>query len=120
MARLPRYFVEGQAQHIIHRGNNKQAIFIDNNDYLRYLNYLNIALEEQNVDLHAYVLMTNHVHLLATPYEKHALGKVLQSIGRRYVQYFNYKYERTGTLWEGRYRATLIDSDLGRDATEQP
>ncbi|MBQ0797925.1 MAG: transposase [Porticoccaceae bacterium] len=111
MARLPRYFVEGQAQHIIQRGNNREPIFAAEQDYQVYLECLQKAAEQNGLDIHSYILMTNHVHLLATPQTEDSIGKTLQSLGRRYVQYFNYSYKRTGTLWEGRYKATLIDSE---------
>ena len=108
--RLPRYFVEGQPQHLIQRGNNREPIFAGDDDYAFYLECVQEAAARHGCAIHAYVLMTNHVHLLATPETEQSLPKTLQSVGRRYVQYFNYRYERTGTLWEGRYRATLIDS----------
>ena len=111
MARLPRIYVEGQPQHIIQRGNNREPIFADAEDYRFYLDCLQEAADRHALRIHAYVLMTNHVHLLATPGSENSIAKTLQSVGRRYVQYFNYTYERTGTLWEGRYRATLIDSE---------
>jgi len=111
MARLPRYFVKGQAQHLIQRGNNREPIFVCDEDYSFYLECLQDAAERFGCAIHAYVLMTNHVHLLATPETEQSLPKALQSVGRRYVQYFNHTYNRTGTLWEGRYKATLIDSD---------
>ena len=111
MARLPRYFVKGQAQHIIQRGNNREPIFAGESDYHYYYECLQEAAERQGLAIHSYVLMTNHVHLLVTPENEQSIGKTLQSLGRRYVQYFNYSYDRTGTLWEGRYKATLIDSD---------
>ena len=111
MARQPRYFVKNQPQHIIQRGNNREPIFADDQDYRFYLECLHEAAEAQRLRIHSYVLMTNHVHLLATPEVETSIGKTLQSLGRRYVQYFNYLYKRTGTLWEGRYKATLIDSD---------
>ena len=111
MARLPRYFAEGQAQHIIQRGNNREPIFADDSDTHFYYECLQEAAEQQGLAIHAYVLMTNHVHILATPDMEQSIGKTLQSLGRRYVQYFNQTYGRTGTLWEGRYRATLIDSE---------
>lgn len=66
---------------------------------------------DQGLAIHAYVLMTNHVHLLATPEFEESLSKTMQSVGRRYVQYFNHTYQRTGTLWEGRYKSTLIQSE---------
>lgn len=111
MARLPRIYVENQPQHIIQRGNNREPIFADKQDYLFYFECLQKASEIHELHIHAYVLMTNHVHLLASPQRENSVGKVMQSIGRRYVQYFNYTYGRTGTLWEGRYKATLIDSE---------
>lgn len=111
MARLPRFVITGQPQHIIVRGNNREAIFYEEADYLYYLKRLKQACEKHECDVHAYVLMTNHVHLLMTPHTQEGIGKVIQMMGRYYVQYFNKKYERTGTLWEGRYKATLIDSE---------
>ncbi|HWA12517.1 MAG TPA: transposase, partial [Burkholderiales bacterium] len=80
-------------------------------DYLFFLDCLQQASEAHGLAIHAYVLMTNHVHLLTSPTQAASLPKTLQSVGRRYVQYFNYTYKRTGTLWEGRYRATLIDAE---------
>lgn len=111
MARLPRYFVEGQPQHLIQRGNNREPIFAGDDDYSFYLECLQEAAERHGCAFHAFVLMTNHVHLLVTPETEQSLPKTLQSVGRRYVQSFNTTYDRTGTLWEGRYKATLIDSE---------
>ncbi len=111
MARLPRFILPGQPQHIIQRGNNRQVIFRADDDYLFYLEKLHAAAVKHQCDIHAYVLMTNHVHLLVTPHSKDSIGKMIQMLGRYYVQYFNYRYKRTGTLWEGRYKATLIDTD---------
>jgi len=111
MARLPRFIIPDQPQHVIVRGNNRDPIFFDDVDYQFYLEKLKQACEKHECDLHAYVLMTNHVHLLITPHTQHGLGKVMQMVGRYYVQYFNHSYQRTGTLWEGRYKATLIDSE---------
>ena len=111
MARLPRFNLPGYPQHVIVRGNNRQAIFYGNGDYVFYLRKLEKAIEQYSCQLHAYVLMTNHVHLLITPLEDDALSKVMQSIGRVYVQQFNYLNNRSGTLWEGRYKATLIESN---------
>lgn len=111
MARLPRYFVRGQPQHIIQRGNNREPVFAAGADYQFYLACLHDAATRHELSIHAYVLMTNHVHLLASPKTKESIPKTLQSVGRRYVQYFNYTYDRTGTLWEGRYKATVIDSE---------
>lgn len=111
MARLPRYVIPGQPQHVIQRGNNRTPIFGAKEDYLFYLECLKQAAQAHDLAIHAYVLMTNHVHLLATPGHETSIGKTLQSLGRRYVQYFNYTYRRTGTLWEGRYKATVIQSE---------
>ena len=111
MPRLPRYILPGQPQHVIQRGNNRESIFYDYSDYRFYLEKLAAACQKHDCSLHAYVLMTNHVHLLITPHSMDGIGKVLQMLGRYYVQYFNYTYDRTGTLWEGRYKATLIDSE---------
>ena len=111
MARLPRYFVSGQPQHVILRGNNRQVIFAAEDDYQFFRDCLVEAAQRFGLAVHAYVWMTNHVHLLATPNDAASLPKTLQSAGRRYVQYFNFTYHRSGTLWEGRYRATVIDSE---------
>ncbi len=111
MARLPRYVLPGQPQHVIQRGNNRSPTFFVDDDYRFYLHCLKAAAEKHNCTIHAYVLMTNHVHLLLNPGATTAISKVLQSVGRRYVQYINYTYRRTGTLWEGRFKAALIDSE---------
>jgi putative transposase len=111
MPRQPRYVLPGQPQHIIQRGNNRCDIFRADEDYHRYLSWLDDSCKKHRCDIHAYVLMTNHVHLLATPHNLNSISKTLQSLGRRYVRYFNRKYDRTGTLWEDRYKSTLIDSD---------
>lgn len=111
MARQPRFVIPGQPQHVIQRGNNRNVIFVSHEDFRFYLDKLTEACERFGCDVHAYVLMTNHVHLLMTPHYEQSISKVMQSLGRYYVQYFNYMYERTGTLWEGRYKATLLDSE---------
>ena len=111
MARLPRYFIEGQPHHVIQRGNNRVAVFASERDRTFFLSCLEEAAIAHGVAIHAYVLMTTHVHLLATPTTRQSLPKTMQSVGRRYVQRFNVAQRRTGTLWEGRYRGTLIDSE---------
>ena len=111
MARLPRFGIPDQPQHVIVRGNNRSEISRAEADYRFYLEKLQLACAKHACTIHGYVLMTNHVHLLITPHEEAGLGKTLQMLGRYYVQYYNYSYQRTGTLWEGRYRATLIDSE---------
>jgi putative transposase len=112
MARLPRYVIPNQPQHIIQRGNNRQAIFVGEADYLFFRDALIESAKKHGLLIHAYVWMTNHIHLLATPLLEDSISKVFQSVGRKYVQYFNFNYQRSGTLWEGRYRATIVDSEL--------
>jgi putative transposase len=111
MARLGRYFLRDQPLHLIQRGNNRAAIFFGVNDYTLYRQWLAEAARQYDCAIHAYVLMTNHVHLLVTPATAASVPRMMQSLGRRYVRYINACYGRTGTLWEGRYRATAIDSD---------
>ena len=111
MARLPRYTIPGQPQHLIQRGNNRQPIFAADDDYQVFRDSLVDAATQHDLAIHAYVWMTNHIHLLATPGAEDSISKVFQSVGRKYVQYFNFKYKRSGTLWEGRYRATVVDSE---------
>ena len=89
MARLHRFVIVGQPQHVIQRGNNREIIFVCDTDFLFYLEKLQIACEKFECELHAYVLMTNHVHLLITPNVENGISKVMQSVGRYYVQYFN-------------------------------
>lgn len=111
MARLPRIDLPGIAQHIIQRGNNRQACFAQDGDYRTYIQELGEAAIKHGCEVHAYVLMSNHVHLLATPSECGALSRMMQAIGRRYVGRFNARNQRTGTLWEGRYKAALVGSE---------
>ncbi len=111
MARLPRYVIPGQPQHIIQRGNNRQTIFAAEADYQFFRDVVVEAAGRFGLAIHAYVWMTNHIHLLATPTYADSISKTFQSAGRKYVQYFNYTYRRSGTLWEGRYRATVVDSE---------
>ena len=111
MARLPRLTVPGYPHHIIQRGNNRQTIFSTAADYQLLLSLLDENAHKFGVALHAYVLMGNHFHVLATPTTQQGLPQMMQAVGRRYVRYFNDRQGRTGTLWEGRYRSTLIDRD---------
>jgi putative transposase len=111
MPRPPRFVIPGLPQHLIVRGNNRDPIFVAEQDYLAYLDWSFTASIKHSCAIHAYVLMTNHVHMLATPSTVQGLGKMVQMIGRYYVQYFNHQYQRTGTLWEGRYKASLVDSE---------
>ncbi len=111
MARLPRFVLVGHPQHIIIRGNNRAPVFAVEEDYRFFLDKLADAAKKHQCDIHAYVLMTNHIHLLATPHKEDGLSKMMQMLGRYYVQYYNYTNKRSGTLWEGRYKASLIDSE---------
>ncbi|MGH8321666.1 MAG: transposase [Gammaproteobacteria bacterium] len=111
MPRLPRFCLPGIPQHVIQRGNNRQPCFAETSDYRFYLECMRAASRRYACAVHAYVLMTNHVHLLVTPGQKDTLPRFMQHIGRRYVQYFNFCYQRTGTLWEGRYKASLVDTE---------
>ena len=111
MARLGRYFLEGQALHVIQRGNDRKPVFFAEEDYARYREWLIAASQDCGLLVHAYVLMTNHVHLLVTPKASTSLPRTMQTLGRRYVRHINGLYRRTGTLWEGRYRAAPIDSE---------
>ena len=97
--------------HIIQRGNNRTPTFIDQRDYGVYLALLQLTRLRTGCAIHAYVLMKNHVHLLVTPERKQSPARMMQGLGRWYVRYFNERHGRTGTLWEGRYRSTLIDSE---------
>ena len=111
MARLPRLSLAGHAHHVIQRGNNRQPIFSDAIDRQTMLDLLEEHARKMEVALHAYVLMDNHFHLLVTPATNDALPRLMQAVGRRYVRYFNDRTQRTGTLWEGRYRSTLVQSE---------
>ena len=111
MPRHGRYFLKGQPLHLIQRGNDREPVFFQEDDYELYRRWLQQAAEEYGAKIDAYVLMTNHVHLLITPEDEESVPRTMQSLGRRYVRYVNTAYGRTGTLWEGRYRAAPIDSD---------
>ncbi|MGV8960050.1 MAG: transposase [Stenotrophomonas sp.] len=111
MARKPRIDLAGVAQHVIQRGNDRQPCFFRDIDHQRYLQDLREITLARGCHVHAYVLMTNHVHLLVTPASVGAISGVMQSLGRRYVRYINDAYGRTGTLWEGRYKSHLIAND---------
>jgi len=111
MARLPRLNMAGIPQHVVQRGNNKQACFFDEQDYTVYLDKLKHYSKKYSVDVHAYILMTNHVHILMTPQTETGVSQLMQALGRYYVRYVNQTYQRTGTLWEGRFKSALIDSE---------
>jgi putative transposase len=111
MARLGRYFIPGLPLHVVQRGNDRGAIFFASADYEHYREWLHAASAANGCAIHAYVLLSNQVHLLVTPRHESSLPKTMQSLGRRYVRHVNAAYGRSGTLWEGRYHATLIDPD---------
>lgn len=111
MARLPRLSVPAYPHHVIQRGNNRQPIFQTDADRRRMLELLDEYARQFEVAVHAYVLMDNHFHLLLTPRTGDGLSRMMQAVGRRYVRYFNDSHGRTGTLWEGRYKSTLIEAE---------
>jgi len=111
MARLPRLVIPNQPLHIMHRGNNRQDIFETEDDMYRIKNDIECALDKTKCILHAYVIMTNHLHLLVTPQDKDQLSQFMQIMANRYVRYFNALHDRTGSIWEGRYKSSVIDSE---------
>ena len=111
MPRRTRLNLSNLPLHVIQRGNNRQACFFAEEDYRFYLHWLGKGAEKHGCDIHAYVLMTNHVHLLLTPRKPQAASGLMQSLGRRYVQYINRTYKRSGTLWEGRFKASLVNAE---------
>ena len=111
MARQARTIIPGQAMHVMVRGNNREVLFFNDADRRIYLDWLREAAKQFGSAVHAFALMPNHVHLLVTPQNADSLAKTMQSLGRRYAQYFNQQHHRSGTIWEGRYRSSLIDPD---------
>lgn len=109
MPRKPRFYLPGVPAHVVQRGNNRQAVFFSDGDYKTYLGWLDEACERHGCVLHAYVLMTNHVHLLLTPEKRDSISRVIQFVGRKYVTYINHLYGRSGTLWEGRHKGNVIE-----------
>lgn len=112
MPREPRFNLPGIPQHIIQRGNNREPCFYSERDYLQYLDDLKQSASKYHCRIHAYVLMTDHVHLLVTPMIENGVSQMMQTLGQRYVKYFNQTHKRTGTLWGGRFKSSLIDSDI--------
>ena len=111
MPRPPRAVIAGEVFHLIQRGNNRGACFVDDEDREYYLGALLRASRRAHCDVHAYVLMKNHVHLLVTAGDAESPARMMKTLGCTYVRHFNERYERTGTLWEGRYRSSRIDSE---------
>jgi putative transposase len=110
MARLPRLVIPSQPHHLIQRGHNGQPVFVDAADYQAFLGWLRGACRGFKVALHAYVLMPEQLQLLASPADATGLGQMMQWIGRYYVPYFNQKHGRSGSLWQGRYKTSVIDA----------
>jgi putative transposase len=111
MPRKTRLFLPNQPQHIVVRGHNRDPIVARRIDYQTFVEFLNGAMTRYDLALHAWVLMTNHIHLLVTPGEQHCIPRAMQWLGAHYAQYFNKCYRRRGSLWEGRYKVSLVDTD---------
>jgi len=111
MARLPRLSVPGHPHHALQRGNNRQPTFHDAADYERLLLLLAEQARSAKVAIHSYVLMPDHFHVLSTPQTANGLSVMMQGVGRRYVRYFNQRHQRSGGLWEGRFRSTVVESE---------
>ncbi len=111
MARQPRLCVPGHVHHLIHRGNNRQTVFATTADFERMLSLLHECAAANGVSVHAYVLMGNHTHLLVTPSTGNGMQQMMKEVARRYSQYFNAQHGRSGTVWEGRYRSSIVDTD---------
>ncbi|MDD5291877.1 MAG: transposase [Candidatus Omnitrophica bacterium] len=111
MPRQPRLVISGYPHHIILRGNNRSAIFYNDKDRRFFIECIKESKEKTKSKIYAYCLMTNHVHLLIEPSKKEGLGNMMQSLGRKYVQYINRTHKRTGTLWEGRFKSSVVSKD---------
>lgn len=111
MPRKPRFFLSGIPLHIVQRGHSRDPVFFEDQDYVTYAYWLHKAAVRYQVSIHAYVLMTNHVHLLITPVDASSVSAFMQFIGRHYVPYINHKYGRSGSIWEGRFKSSLVDSE---------
>ena len=111
MPRPNRLNLPGVPQHVTQRGNNRQACFFEDADYRLYLSLLAAACQRHQCTVHAYVLMTNHVHLLITPQFAQGVSLLMRDLGRDYVRQVNQAYRRTGTMWEGRFKSSLVDSE---------
>jgi len=104
-------YLPGIPSHVVQRGNDRNPCFFEEENYVFFLNCLGNAARRYQVAIHAYVLMTNHVHLLMTPSTEIGISRVMQLLGNQYVQYINKRYRKTGTLWEGRHKSSLIDAE---------
>lgn len=111
MPRKPRFYLPDLPVHAVQRGRGHQAVFYDEADYRAYLGWLQEGAERYQCAVHAYVLMTNHIHVLATPADAEGISRMMQYVGRRYVPYVNHHYGGSGSLWEGRYKASLVQEE---------
>lgn len=111
MARLPRLIIPSLPHYVIQRGANRQPLFQDADDHLQFLGWLKTGAKTFKVAVHAYVLLPDQLHLLATPADATGLAQLMQWLGRYYVPYFNQKYARAGALWQGRYKTAVIDAE---------
>lgn len=111
MPRKPRFIIPGLPVHIVQRGHSRKPVFFEDADYSVYLDWLKAGAEKYKCIVHAYVLMTNHIHILATPETAEGITRMMQYIGRHYVPYINATYGTSGSIWEGRYKSSLIQDD---------
>jgi len=111
MPRKPRFFLPGLPVHIVQRGHSREPVFFADEDYRAYLGWLKEGAERYRVEIHAYVLMTNHIHILATAGDTDGITRMMQYVGRWYVPYINHTYGSSGSIWEGRYKASLIHDE---------
>ena len=111
MPRKPRFFLPGVPAHIVNRGHSREPVFFERSDYRAYLDWLDEAAVRYGCAIHAYVLMTNHVHILTTPRDKHGISRMMQYVGRHYVPYINHTYGTSGSIWEGRFKASLVSDE---------
>ena len=111
MPRKPRFFLPDIPVHIVQRGHSREPVFFEDSDYRAYLDWFTEAAERYACAVHAYVLMTNHVHILATPHKSDGVSRMMQYVGRHYVPYVNHTYGTSGSIWEGRFKASLIQDE---------
>ncbi len=111
MPRRARHYIAGQPYHVVQRGNNREPCFIEIENYQFYVELWQELSKKFGVAVHAYCLMTTHIHFLVTPDTDDGISLVMKQVGSRYAQYINKKYKRTGTLWEGRHKSSLIQSE---------
>jgi putative transposase len=111
MPRKPRFIIPDVPVHIVQRGHSRDPVFFEDADYLAYLSWLKTGTERYHCAIHAYVLMTNHIHILATPRDTDSITRMMQYVGRHYVPYINHTYGTSGSIWEGRYKASLVQDE---------